>query len=227
MSKEGWLITGATRGLGLALAHWAAEKGYRVYGCGSSPDAVEQTQAQLGDPHRIERVDVSDADAVSEWVNQIFRGTGPRPQWIVNNAAIITPNAPLWEVGPEDFSHMLSINIAGSFHVIRACVPHLLQHHGGVIVNFSSGWGRSVSPEVAPYCATKWAIEGMTKALAEELPETIAAYALNPGIIDTRMLRSCFGEGAKSSIKPEKWALKAGPLIEKLSRKQATVSISV
>jgi NAD(P)-dependent dehydrogenase (short-subunit alcohol dehydrogenase family) len=66
-----------------------------------------------------------------------------------------------------------------------------------VIVNLSSGWGRSVSPEVAPYCATKWAIEGLTQAFAKELPEGLAAVALNPGVIDTDMLRLAFGDDSE------------------------------
>jgi NAD(P)-dependent dehydrogenase (short-subunit alcohol dehydrogenase family) len=225
--QQSWLITGATRGLGLALSQWAAKKGFVVYGCGSNADAVAEAQLALGAPHCIEQVDVTDADAVSAWINKIFNGAGPFPEWIVNNAAIITPNALLWQVKAADFSRLLAINISGTFHVIRACVPWLQQKRGGIIVNLSSGWGRSVSPEVAPYCASKWAIEGMTQALAEELPGTIATYALNPGVIDTRMLRSCFGTGAEASIKPDQWAIKAGPLIENLPRKQARVSISV
>ena len=61
-----------------------------------------------------------------------------------------------------------------------------------MIVTISSTWGRSVAPEVAPYCATKYAVEGMTMALAAELPAGLAAVAVNPGIIDTDMLRSCW-----------------------------------
>lgn len=66
-----------------------------------------------------------------------------------------------------------------------------------IIVNISSGWGRSTSPEVAPYCASKWAIEGLTQALAQELPSGMVTVALNPGIIHTDMLNICFGEEAK------------------------------
>ena len=75
-----------------------------------------------------------------------------------------------------------------------------------MIVNFSSGWGRSTSAEVAPYCATKWAIEGLSQALAQELPKGMACVALNPGIIDTEMLRSCFGESAASYPDAAEWA---------------------
>ena len=81
--------------------------------------------------------------------------------------------------------------------VVVECVPsYVVARRRGVIVNFSSGWGRSTAPEVAPYCATKWAIEGLTQALAEELPAGMAAVPLNPGIINTEMLQSCFGAGA-------------------------------
>jgi NAD(P)-dependent dehydrogenase (short-subunit alcohol dehydrogenase family) len=89
----------------------------------------------------------------------------------------------------------------------------------GVIVNFSSGWGRSTSPEVAPYCASKWAIEGLTQALAQELPPGMAAVPLNPGIIDTDMLRSCFGEGAAGYPSPEEWAQVAVPFLLGLGSK--------
>jgi NAD(P)-dependent dehydrogenase (short-subunit alcohol dehydrogenase family) len=83
----------------------------------------------------------------------------------------------------------------------------------GVIVNFSSYWGRSASAEVAAYCATKWAIEGLTAALAMELPKGMAAVPLNPGIIDTDMLRICFGEAASAYLSPKEWAKQAVPYI--------------
>jgi NAD(P)-dependent dehydrogenase (short-subunit alcohol dehydrogenase family) len=97
----------------------------------------------------------------------------------------------------------------------------------GVVVNFSSGWGRSVSAEVAPYCATKYAIEGLTKALAEELPAGMAAVPLNPGIIDTDMLRSCFGADASRYPSPAEWAESAVPFLLGLGPKDNGRSLSV
>ena len=84
---------------------------------------------------------------------------------------------------------MIDVNIKGVANVLRHFVPAMIERGRGVIVNFSSGWGAPSSAEVAPYCATKWAIEGLTRALAEELPG-MAAVPLNPGIIDTDMLRT-------------------------------------
>ncbi len=81
--------------------------------------------------------------------------------------------------------------------------------------------------EVAPYCATKWAIEGLTKALAEELPAGMAAVPLNPGIIDTDMLRSCFGPQAASYPGPDQWAESAIPFLLHLGPKDNGKSLSV
>ena len=103
----------------------------------------------------------------------------------------------------------------------------MIERGSGTIVNLSSGWGRSVSPEVAPYCATKWAIEGLTKALAAELPAGLAAVPLNPGVIDTDMLQKCFGGGAASYPKPEEWAKTAAPFILGLGPGDSGKSASV
>jgi NAD(P)-dependent dehydrogenase (short-subunit alcohol dehydrogenase family) len=92
----------------------------------------------------------------------------------------------------------------------------MVKRKRGVIVNFSSGWGRSTDPEVAPYCASKWGIEGLTSALAQELPEGLAAVSLNPGVINTEMLRSCFGASASQYIAPDQWAKTTVPFLLKL-----------
>ena len=105
------------------------------------------------------------------------------------------------------------MNLEGVVNVIRHFVPAMVERGSGVIVNFSSGWGRSTDAEVAPYCATKWAIEGLTQALAQELPSGLAAIALNPGIINTEMLQSCFGTSASAYPTPEQWAKKAVPFL--------------
>ena len=82
----------------------------------------------------------------------------------------------------------------------------MIEQGRGIIVNFSSGWGRSTSPGVAPYCATKWAVEGLTQALSQELLLGMAAVALNPDVIHTEMLKTCFGEAAASYTPLLAWA---------------------
>jgi NAD(P)-dependent dehydrogenase (short-subunit alcohol dehydrogenase family) len=89
----------------------------------------------------------------------------------------------------------------------------MIREGSGVIANFSSYWGRSVAPDVAPYCASKWAVEGLTRALAQELPRGLAAVPVNPGIIDTDMLRSTFGDSAGSYPDPDTWSRSAAPFL--------------
>jgi NAD(P)-dependent dehydrogenase (short-subunit alcohol dehydrogenase family) len=191
------VITGCTRGLGRAMACGFAERGWVVAGCGTRLAAVEALAAELGAPHWIRACDVSLTEAVQEFAAGVLESLGP-PDLLVNNAGVINAVARLWEVPVEEFARVMDVNVNGIHRVCCAFLPAMISAGRGVVVNFSSGWGRSTSPEVAPYCASKWAIEGLTRALAQELPSGMAAVALNPGIIDTDMLRSCWGEGAGS-----------------------------
>jgi NAD(P)-dependent dehydrogenase (short-subunit alcohol dehydrogenase family) len=229
MAKDGpklVVITGATRGLGRAMAEEFAGRGHTVIGCGRSKGAIAELQKGLPKPHRFDVVDVASDSAVKAWALDVLKTHGA-PDLLLNNAAIINRNARLWEVPAEDFSKVIDVNIKGVTNVIRHFVPAMIAKRSGVIVNFSSGWGRSTDAEVAPYCATKWAIEGLTQALAQELPDGMAAIPLNPGIIDTDMLRSCFGSSASSYPSPTDWAKRAVPFLLKLSAKDNGQSLTV
>lgn len=212
------VITGATKGLGRAMVHEFARMGHQVAGCGRSEGAIRELAAELGAPHRFDVLDVLDDAAVAKWAAQLVDAVGA-PDLLVNNAALMNRPAPLWEVPADEFSNVVDVNIKGVTNVIRHFVPAMIERGAGVVVNFSSGWGRSTSPEVAPYCATKWAIEGLSAALAQELPAPLAAVALNPGVINTEMLQECFGESASSYPDPERWSKSAVPLLLGLDRK--------
>lgn len=220
------LITGATRGLGRAMATEFAKLGHTVIGCGRTPSAIAQLQAELGAPHEFKAVDVADDGQVKAWAAEVVGRLGP-PDLLLNNAALINGNAPLWQVEAEEFDRVVNVNLKGVANVLRAFVPAMIERQSGVIVNFSSGWGRSTSPEVAPYCATKWAIEGLTRALAQELPKGLAAVPLNPGIIDTEMLQSTFGGRSKHFLGPEAWARTAVPFLLTLGPKDNGKPLSV
>jgi NAD(P)-dependent dehydrogenase (short-subunit alcohol dehydrogenase family) len=210
--KRSILITGITRGLGRALAERWAHEGHRLAGCGHSSDSVDKAKNIFNHLVRVDRVDTTDPDAVLTWAKDL-ESSGFVPDLLINNAAMMNNPNPLWDVPPEEFSRLIDVNIKGCANIIHAFLPGMIKTGKGIVVNMSSGWGRSTSPEVAPYCASKWAIEGLSQALAQELPPGLACVALNPGIINTEMLQQCWGESAWSYPAPDQWALTAAPYI--------------
>jgi NAD(P)-dependent dehydrogenase (short-subunit alcohol dehydrogenase family) len=209
------LITGVSRGLGRALAEEFIRLGHTVLGCGRSEREIASRQRKYPAPHDFAVVDVASDEQVGAWAKRVLSSPAA-PDLLLNNAGIINRNARLWEITAQEFSVVMDVNLKGTANVIRHFAPAMVRRGSGVIVNFSSGWGRSTAAEVAPYCATKWAIEGLTQALAQELPAGMAAVALNPGIINTDMLRSCFGGSASGYPAPEEWAKIAAPFLLKL-----------
>lgn len=189
--------------------------GHVVLGCGRSEKEIGQLRKNFAAPHDFDVVDVAVDEQVAAWAKRILKAHGA-PDLLLNNAGVINRNARLWEIGAGEFSDVIDVNLKGTGNVIRHFVPAMVKSKSGVIVNFSSGWGRSTAAEVAPYCATKWAIEGLTLALAQELPPGMATVPLNPGIINTDMLRSCFGGSASSYPAPPEWAKIAVPFLLKL-----------
>ena len=220
------VITGTSRGLGRAMVEEFIRCGHTVVGCGRSTAAVAELAKRHHAPHDFAAVDVASDDAVQAWAKRILQSHGA-PDLLLNNAALINRNAPLWEVSAQEFSDVVDVNLKGVANVIRHFVPTMVARRSGVIVNFSSGWGRSTSAEVAPYCATKWAMEGLTQALAQELPSGMAAVPLNPGIINTDMLRSCFGGSASAYPDATEWAKLAVPFLLKLGARDNGCPLTV
>lgn len=210
--KKHIVITGVSRGLGRALLEQFTELGHSVAGCCRSEERAAELQASGKPGLRVDVVDISEEKSVADWAERVLADFGP-PDLILNNAALINANATLWQVPPAEFSRLFDINVKGTYYVIRHFLPAMIERGQGVVVNFSSGWGRDTSPEVAPYCATKWAIEGLSRALASELPRGLAAIPLNPGIIHTEMLESCLGRSAAVYPNATTWAEKAAPFL--------------
>lgn len=219
-------MTGVTRGLGRALAEEFIRGGHTVLGCGRSGEAIFDLRMTYQAPHDFSVVDVALDNKVALWAANVLEGDSA-PDLLINNAGVMNRLAPLWELEDREFTKVIDVNVRGVANVIRHFVPPMVARKRGVIVNLSSGWGRSTSPEVAPYCASKFAIEGLTQALAQELPDGMAAVPLNPGVIDTDMLRSCWADDAGNYPKAEAWAKVAAPFILQLGPKDNGRSLSV
>ncbi|MBF0289979.1 MAG: SDR family oxidoreductase, partial [SAR324 cluster bacterium] len=172
-SRKIMIITGATRGLGRVMIEKFIDLGHTVCGCGRSEGAIAELQKQYPMNHHFNTVDVSNARDVNHWAQGLL-AKGIVPDMLINNAAVMNRPSSLWEISAEEFSEIVDVNIKGVAHVVQAFVPAMVQQKSGIIVNFSSGWGRSTSPEVGPYCTTKWAIEGFSQSLSQELPQGMA-----------------------------------------------------
>jgi NAD(P)-dependent dehydrogenase (short-subunit alcohol dehydrogenase family) len=221
------VITGISRGCGRALAEYYLAQGHRVAGCARSQEIVDELLAEHGPLHHFAAVDVADDEAVRIWACDVLAHFGA-PDLLVNNAAVIAGNAPLWDIPVHEFDAVIDVNIKGTAHVLRHFLPAMIRRQSGVVVNFSSGWGRSTSPDVSAYCASKWAIEGLTQALAQELPSGLCAVSLNPGIINTEMLQACFGkESAAPYPTAPEWAQSAGPYLLGLGPKDNGQALTV
>lgn len=205
------VLTGASRGLGRAMVEGFIAAGHIVFGCARSAKVWKELAGRFGPPHRFQAVDVASDREVAAWARSVLQHGVP--DLVVNNAAVIHRNAPLWKVPADEFAWVMRVNVEGVANVLRHFLPAMVARSQGVVVNFSSYWGRSGAAEVAPYCASKWAIEGLTAALAEELPKGMAAVALNPGVIHTEMLESCLGSEARQYLEPQQWAQAAVPFI--------------
>ena len=208
-------ISGCSKGLGRAMAIEFHTRGWKVAGGARNAEALKKLKEEIEDLCFFQAFDVSKSEEVENFAQSVEENLGV-PDLLVNNAGIINKNAPLTQISPEEFASVLSINLGGIHNMIRSFVPRMEKQEQGIIANFSSYCGQSNAPEVAPYCASKWGVEGLTRSLAQELPAGLATVAFNPGIIDTDMLRSCFGEGASSHENPSDWAKHAVDQLERI-----------
>ncbi|OVA11625.1 Short-chain dehydrogenase/reductase SDR [Macleaya cordata] len=204
------LVTGISKGLGRALALEMAKRGHTVIGCSRSQEKLDSLQTELSSAssiqeikHLLMKADVRSDINIAELAKAVIESKGLPDIIAVNNAGTINKNNRIWEVPAEEFDAVIDTNVKGIANVLRHFLPHMVEKKKGIIVNMSSGWGRSGAAQVAPYCASKWAIEGMTRSVAKELPDGMAIVALSPGVVNTDMLVSCFGNSASVYQTPE------------------------
>uniref|UniRef100_A0A0D6R865 3-oxoacyl-[acyl-carrier-protein] reductase n=1 Tax=Araucaria cunninghamii TaxID=56994 RepID=A0A0D6R865_ARACU len=224
------LITGVSKGLGRVLAAELASRGHILIGCARSEERLATLRTQLcaEDPskHLFQTADVSSDASVREFAKVVIETKGV-PDIIVNNAGIINKNGKIWEIPADEFDSVIDINLKGTANILRHFLPHMIAKKRGIVVNLSSGWGRSAAGEVSPYCASKWAIEGLTKSVAKEVPSGIGIIALSPGVINTDLLTSCFGASAAMYQSPENWAPHAATAVLGLTAAENGASLNV
>lgn len=200
------LITGASRGIGAAVAKELAKKGYHLSLCCSR--SVEQLQAlaeQWKEEYRIQVLvfggDVGNFDFVEEMVRETLQQFG-QIDLLVNNAGISHIGL-LTDMSVEEWNRILSVNLSSVFFACKCVIPSMVARQMGRIINISSVWGTvGASCEVA-YSASKGGVNTLTKALAKELaPSGIQVNAIACGVIDTQM-NACFDEEERQALAEE------------------------
>ena len=182
------LVTGASRGLGRASAAALAEAGAHVVLAARGQDALERVAGEIevaGGSAEALALDIANVEQSAE----ALAAVGP-VDILVNNAGGNRP-APLLDVTVEDFDAVMGINVRGAYFCAQAVARGMVAaRRGGVIINMSSQMGHVGGPRRTVYCASKHAIEGMTKAMAMDLaPHNIRVNAIGPTFIATPMTR--------------------------------------
>jgi 3-oxoacyl-[acyl-carrier protein] reductase len=182
------LVTGASRGIGRAIALELARSGHRVACCASS-DGAKDTQAQIeaaGGTAMAVRADVGDADALDAAFQEIEEAWAP-VEILVNNAGV-TADGLVARMSDDQWNDVLRTNLTGAFHTIRRATPKMMKGRWGRIINVSSVSGQAGAAGQANYAAAKAGLLGLTRAVARELaPRAITCNAVAPGPIVTAM----------------------------------------
>jgi NAD(P)-dependent dehydrogenase (short-subunit alcohol dehydrogenase family) len=181
------LITGASRGLGLVLARRFAAEGAHVAilarGGAALADAAQELRAKGADIDAFE-ADISNPAEAERAVHRLISRWG-RIDVLVNNAGQIL-SAPQQHMAVEDFERAMGVHFYGPLHLIRAAVPHMRRQGGGRIVNIASIGGKVAVPHLLPYCASKFALVGLSDGLRAELArDRIAVTTIIPGLMRT------------------------------------------
>ena len=183
------LVTGAARGIGLAIAARLARDGLRVALLDLDGPAVEAAARTVGGEALALRADVTRSEEVDRAVETVASRWGGLDV-LVNNAGITGRSFPIWELDDGDWARVLDVDLTAVFYCCRAGIRAMLARGGGRIVNVASIAGKEGNPTLVPYSAAKAGVIGLTKALAKEVAtRNVFVNAVAPAVIGTELLR--------------------------------------
>jgi 3-oxoacyl-[acyl-carrier protein] reductase len=194
------LVTGAARGIGLAIARRLAQESGKVVLADLDVDRARSEAARLGNGASGERMDVSDAGSVTQAISAVIDRLG-HLDILVNNAGIHGPAVPIWQLTDDDWQEVLAVDLSGPFYCCRAVIPHMQARKYGRIVNVASVAGKEGNPNAIPYSSAKAGVIGLTKALAKEVArDGVLVNAVTPAVIDTDILKQVSPEHVQYMI---------------------------
>jgi len=184
------LITGATSGIGKACAMQFAENGYSLILTGRRQDRLEKLQKELVDQYKVAveicTFDVREAIETEQSIESLPSTVKENIQILINNAGLAVGRGSIEDGLLDDWNRMIDTNIKGVLHVTRAVVPYLKANKSGHIINLGSIAGKEVYPGGNVYCATKHAVDALSKAMRIDLlPFSIKVTNIAPGAVET------------------------------------------
>jgi NAD(P)-dependent dehydrogenase (short-subunit alcohol dehydrogenase family) len=183
------LVTGAARGIGLAIASRLAADGARVALLDLDGAAADAAAKKVGGGAIALGADVTKASEVESAVSRVVQEWG-RLDILVNNAGITGRSFPIWELSDEDWRRVIDADLTSVFLCCRAAVKVMLRQGSGRIINIASIAGKEGNPTLVPYSAAKAGVIGLTKALAKEVcTRGILVHAIAPAVIGTELLQ--------------------------------------
>ena len=199
LSGKTALVTGASGGIGGAIAKALAKQGARVALSGTRVEALEKLKAEIGGDHPITPCNLADSAAVDALVGQAEAALGGKLDILVANAGI-TKDGLMLRMKDEDFQNVLKINLESYFRLSRAALRNMMKNRAGRIIGITSVVGVTGNPGQANYVASKAGMIGFTKALAAEVASrNVTANCIAPGFIASPMTE-VLNEAQRSAI---------------------------
>lgn len=202
MEQRNVLLTGATSGIGEATARLLAKNNFKLILCGRRRERLEQLKAELSALTKVTTLsfDVRDYDAVRRALRSL------PPEWtkidvLINNAGNAHGFDPVQTANVDDWDAMMDINVKGLLYVSREVIPEMTKQNSGHIINIGSVAGKEVYPNGSVYCASKFAVDAVTKGMRMDLnPFGIKVTSIHPGMVETEFSLVRFkGDEAKAA----------------------------
>ena len=233
MDKQVAIVTGASRGIGKAIAYLFAQEGMNVVICSRNEDQTRKTAMEIqkatGNLVVPIKTDVRNHVDVDKLVQSAINEFG-RIDILVNNAGVAIIKS-LVETTDHEYDTIIDTNLNGVFFCCKSVLPHMIKQKSGYIINISSGAGKTGFANLSVYCASKFGVIGMTESLAEEVSDFgIKVFSVCPGAVATQMQKEFmsneeFERRKNQMIQPEEVAQRVLQLVKGKFRTGTSIDI--
>lgn len=233
MNKQVALVTGASKGIGKAIAHLFAQEGMNVVICSRNENQIRKTameiQKDTGSLIVPVKTDVRNHVDVDKLIQRALNEFGVI-DILVNNAGVAITKS-LVETTDREYDTIIDTNLSGVFFCCKSVLPHMIRRRSGYIINISSGAGKAGFANLSVYCASKFGVIGITESLAEEVSDYgIKVFSVCPGAVATQMQKKFmsneeFERHRNQMIQPEEVAQKVLQLVKGKFRTGTSVDI--